>query len=405
MSLKPRPKYLARLLAFKDTEFIKVLVGMRRCGKSSILSLFAEHLIGGGVPHDHVIEINFEAAEYLDVDDGKALIHIIEDRISSAQPKGERFYLLLDEVQLVTHWERAINALRLRDDVDIYLTGSNAYMLSSQLATLLSGRYVEIDVYPLTFNEFVSFVDSDETHQNLFARYMTYGGLPPVVEQGADQLLAKTILSGIYDTVFVKDIAQHVQVRNQPVFSDIARYLSDTSGSKVSISNMEKRLANAHRKTANETIERYIQALIDAFLFYRARRVDLKGGRILQGLDKYYPSDQGIRNMLLGFPKRDYGFALEGIVHNELIARGYDVHVGKLDSVEVDFVATLESETVCVQVCASLLNEETWTREMESLRRLPSEYGKKLVLTADTIGLGDDNGIRVANIIDWLLAE
>lgn len=404
MDLKPRPLYLDKLLAFKDTEFIKVLVGMRRCGKSFLLQLFSQHLVDEGVPCDRIIEMNFEAAEYLDVSDCASLLDRVEQRAAAAAPAEGRFYLMLDEVQLVTQWEKAVNALRVRGDFDIYLTGSNAYLLSSQLATLLSGRYVEVDVYPLSFRELAAFVDCDHPDEALLARYMAYGGLPPVVEQGEVQALAKTVLSGIYDTVFVKDVAQHIQVRNQPVFSDIARYLADTSGSRVSVSRIEKRLASAHRKTSGETIERYIQALVDSFLFYRAKRIDLKGGSILQGLEKYYASDLGIRNMLLGFPSGDYGHVLEGVVYNELVVRGYEVRVGKLDSIEVDFVATREGKASYIQVSASLLDEATRKQEMEPLRRLPPGKGERLVVTLDRLGLGDDGGIQVANAIDWLLS-
>lgn len=404
MDLKPRPLYLDKLLAFKDTEFIKVLVGMRRCGKSSLLQLFSQHLVDEGVPCDRIIEMNFEAAEYLDVSDYASLLDRVEQRAAAAAPAEGRFYLMLDEVQLVAQWEKAVNALRVRGDFDIYLTGSNAYLLSSQLATLLSGRYVEVDVYPLSFRELAAFVDCDHPDEALLARYMAYGGLPPVVEQGEVQALAKTVLSGIYDTVFVKDVAQHIQVRNQPVFSDIARYLADTSGSRVSVSRIEKRLASAHRKTSGETIERYIQALVDSFLFYRAKRIDLKGGSILQGLEKYYASDLGIRNMLLGFPSGDYGHVLEGVVYNELVVRGYEVRVGKLDSIEVDFVATREGKASYIQVSASLLDEATRKQEMEPLRRLPPGKGERLVVTLDRLGLGDDDGIQVANAIDWLLS-
>lgn len=404
MDLKPRPLYLDKLLAFKDTEFIKVLVGMRRCGKSSLLQLFSQHLVDEGVPCDRIIEMNFEAAEYLDVSDCASLLDRVEQRAAAAAPAEGRFYLMLNEVQLVAQWEKAVNALRVRGDFDIYLTGSNAYLLSSQLATLLSGRYVEVDVYPLSFRELAAFVDCDHPDEALLARYMAYGGLPPVVEQGEVQALAKTVLSGIYDTVFVKDVTQHIQVRNQPVFSDIARYLADTSGSRVSVSRIEKRLASAHRKTSGETIERYIQALVDSFLFYRAKRIDLKGGSILQGLEKYYASDLGIRNMLLGFPSGDYGHVLEGVVYNELVVRGYEVRVGKLDSIEVDFVATREGKASYIQVSASLLDEATRKQEMEPLRRLPPGKGERLVVTLDRLGLGDDDGIQVANAIDWLLS-
>lgn len=404
MELKPRPLYLEKLIAFKDTEFIKVVVGMRRCGKSSLLQLFAQYLVGHSVASSQVIAMNLEAAEYLHITNCEDLLAVLKRKIESV-PDGKMAYVLLDEVQIVPNWEKVVNALRLEDNLDIYITGSNAYMLSSQLATLLSGRYVEIRVYPLTFAEFVSFVDSDDSPEALFERYMQFGGLPPVVEQGSNRMLAETVLSGIYDTVFVKDIAQHIQVRNSVVFEDVARYLADTSGSGVSISKMEKRLSAARRKTSGETIERYTQALVDAFIFYRARRFNLRGGEYLQGLGKFYPADPGIKNVLLGFPSRNYGFALEGIIHNELVARGFDVCVGKLDDLEVDFVANRAGGKLYMQVSASLLDEATRKRELASLRCLPEESGRKMVVTLDRLGLGQADGIEVVNAIDWLLAE
>lgn len=402
MELKPRPLYLDKLIAFKDSEFIKVLVGIRRCGKSSILKLFSEHLIDDGVHPDRIIYMNFESAEFLDIEDHKMMLDRIKAKTTEARSSEGVFYLLLDEVQLVSQWEKAINALRVQEDFDIYITGSNAYLLSSQLATMLSGRYVEINVYPLSFREFVDFTACETVDDAILDRYMRYGGLPPVVEQGADPMLTKTVLSGIYNTVFVKDIAQYIQVRSQPVFSDIARFLADTSGSRVSITRISKRLENASRKTSSETIERYIQALVDAFLFYRTKRVDLKGGAILQGLDKFYPADPGIRNSLLGFPRGDYGHVLEGIVHNELICRGYEVRVGKLGSKEVDFIASKDGETLYIQVSASILDPSTRKREIEPLEALRSN-GDRIVITMDRLGIGVENGIRIENAIDWLM--
>lgn len=406
MALKPRPRYLKKLLDFKDSEFIKVIVGMRRCGKSSLLALFAEHLKETGVAEDRIISVNFETAEYLNLTDYQKVLDALLPLLSeNSAGVGAVHYLLLDEIQLVDQWEKAVNALRLRPDVDLYITGSNAYMLSSQLATLLSGRFVEIPVYPLSFREFADFVGAEHPDERLFQRFATYGGLPPVVEQGENRELAQTVLSGVYGTVFVKDIAQHVQIRNQAVFSDIAAFLADTAGSSVSIVNIEKRLRSAHRKTSTETIERYLQALVDAFLFYRAKRCDLRGGALLQGLDKYYPSDPGIRNMLLGFPSSNYGFALKGIIHNELLIRGYEVRVGKLDSLEVDFVATKPGETLFIQVCASLLEDATRRRELAPLKKLSANEGRKLVITFDTIGLEKEGTVEIVNAIRWLLKE
>lgn len=407
MQLKPRPTYLSKLIDLKDTEFIKVIVGMRRTGKSSLLMLFADYLAKHKVAKSRIIFMNFESAEYLRITSYEQLLEELSSKLENASPQ-KKCYLLFDEIQLVDQWEKALNALRLRDDVDIYMTGSNAFIFSGQLATLLSGRYVEINVYPLSFKEFASFSNAAASNEGLLERYVTYGGLPPVVEQGENRDLANMVLSGIYNTVFVKDIAQHVQVRNSVVFSDIAAFLADTAGSSVSISKIENRLKSAHRKTASETIERYIGALIDSFLFYRARRFDLKGSSVLQGLEKYYPSDLGIRNMLLGFPKRDYGYILENIVHNELVVRGFEVRVGKLDNLEIDFVAPKTDKTLLVQVCASMLDEKTRSREMAVFKKINKsewESAEKMIITYDKVGLGQENGVEIVNVIDWLMSE
>lgn len=400
MKLKPRPRYQAKFETFKDNGLIKVVVGMRRCGKSSLMQLFAESLKAGGVPADRIIQMNFESSACFDISTYQNLVFAVQERMN-----GEgHYYLLFDEIQLVESWEKAVNSFRIDMDADVYLTGSNAYLLSSQLATLISGRYVEIEVYPLTFSEFVSFTEASDMTQ-AFSRYLMFGGLPPVVEQGTNKALAQTVLSGIYSTVFVKDIAQHVQIRNPLVLNDIACYLADTTGSRVSVTKIENRLKSAHRKTSTETIERYMQALVDAFLFYRMRRFDVKGGAYLQGLEKYYPSDLGIKNMLLGFSDSDYGFALENAICNELVARGYEVRVGKADSLEIDFVATNAKEVLYVQVSASMLDAKTRQRELAPLELLAKGQARKLILTLDSFGLGMQEGVEVVNAIDWLLEQ
>ncbi|RDB64556.1 ATPase [Gordonibacter sp. 28C] len=400
MELKNRPRYLAQLEALRDNGLIKVVVGMRRSGKSSLLKLFAGRLKQKGVPGDRIIEMNFESSACFDIVDYRDLVSRMRERVEG---KGH-CYLLLDEVQLVESWEKAVNAMRVDFDVDVYLTGSNAYLLSSQLATLLSGRYVEVGVFPLSFKEFLAFAEEQDV-EKAFERYLEFGGLPPVVEQGDDRDLAQTVLSGIYNTVFVKDVAQHVQIRNPLVFNDIACFLANTAGSRVSVTAIENRLKSAHRKTSGETIERYLQALVDAFLFYRVRRLDVKGGGLLQGLDKYYPSDLGVKNMLLGFPRGDYGFALENAVCNELKLRGYELRVGKTDSLEIDFVAEKAEEKLYVQVSASVLDAETRKRELAPLRGLARGGARSLLLTYDRMGLGFEDGVEVTNVVDWLLEE
>lgn len=408
MELKTRPLYLDQLLAAKDNGLIKVITGMRRCGKSSLLALLRQQLTESGIAPDHVIAINLESFQYSTYDSAHLYRHIT-DRMQAAG----HYYLLLDEVQLINGWERSINALRIDKDVDIYLTGSNAHLLSSQLATLLSGRHMEIHIYPLSFNEFMQYTGQNDRYA-AFERYTRYGGLPPVVDQGTNQTLASTVLSGIYDTILVRDIAQYLQIRNPMVFNDVARYLADTAGSPVSIAKIEHRLSSAHRPASNATIERYISALTQAFLFYRAQRINVKGGEYLQGLNKYYPADLGIRNMLLGYPTGNFGFLLENAIYNELKIRGYDVQVGKIDNLEIDFVAhrthnDLTRERLFIQVSASIMDDTTRQRELEPLRRLvnissaESTSGQRMVLTLDKFGLGTTiDNVEIANAIDWL---
>lgn len=408
MELKTRPLYLDQLLAAKDNGLIKVITGMRRCGKSSLLALLRQQLTESGIAPDHVIAINLESFQYSTYDSAHLYRHIT-DRMQAAG----HYYLLLDEVQLINGWERSINALRIDKDVDIYLTGSNAHLLSSQLATLLSGRHMEIHIYPLSFNEFMQYTGQNDRYA-AFERYTRYGGLPPVVDQGTNQTLASTVLSGIYDTILVRDIAQYLQIRNPMVFNDVARYLADTAGSPVSIAKIEHRLSSAHRPASNATIERYISALTQAFLFYRAQRINVKGGEYLQGLNKYYPADLGIRNMLLGYPAGNFGFLLENAIYNELKIRGYDVQVGKIDNLEIDFVARrthndLTRERLFIQVSASIMDDTTRQRELEPLRRLvnissaESTSGQRMVLTLDKFGLGTTiDNVEIANAIDWL---
>lgn len=400
MELKPRPHYLEKFEALKDNGMVKVVTGMRRCGKSSLLQLFARSLRDQSVAEDRIIQMNFESSSCFDIPGYRELVEAVRGKMNGSG----HYYLFFDEIQLVDSWEKAVNAFRVDMDADIYITGSNAYLLSSQLATLLSGRYAEIAVFPLSFAEFVSFIGSQDAEAEL-ERYLTFGGLPPVVEQGTDRELAQTVLSGIYNTVFVKDVAQHVQIRNPLVFNDVACFLADTTGSRVSIANIENRLKSAHRKTSSETIERYLQALVDAFLFYRLRRFDVKGGSFLQGLEKYYPADLGIKSMLLGFPQSNYGFALENAVCNELMLRGFEVRIGKADALEIDFIAIRPSETLYVQVSASVVDANTRQRELAPFKALSGRPGKKLLLTLDRLGLGMHDGVEVANIVDWLLGS
>ncbi|MBW3094764.1 ATP-binding protein [Bifidobacterium sp. 64T4] len=402
MELKPRPQYLGKLVAARGNGLIKVVTGMRRCGKSSLLTLFRQYLLQHDVDADHIIMMNLESFQY-----ASFTFEDLHREITGRMRDDRRYYVLLDEVQLVDKWERAVNALHADTDADIVITGSNAYLLSGQLATLLSGRYMEINVFPLSLAEFMDYTGMSDSAA-AFERYTRYGGLPPVVDQGVDQGLAHTVLSGIYDTIMVRDITQFLQIRNPMVFNDVACYLADTAGSPVSTSKIENRLRSAHRPASNDTIERYMEGLVGAFLFSRAQRIDVKGGGYLQGLSKYYPADLGIRNMLLGYPSGDFGFLLENAVYNELKVRGYQIRVGKLGNAEIDFVATrrrddLTEERLYIQVSASILDEGTRGRELAPLRSARDLSVRRMVLTLDRFGLGEIGGVSVVNAIDWML--
>ena len=400
--LRPRPRYLQLLVQAQDNGMIKVITGMRHCGKSTLMELFKQHLANSGTAQTHIVHMNLESYEFADF-----TAQQLHEAITQRAPRTGHWYLLLDEIQLVDGWERVINGLRVDCDVDITITGSNAHLLSGELATLLSGRTVDINMYPLSYAEFLSYTGCQNEEQT-FDRFVRYGGLPPVVDQGTNQPLAKTVLSGIYDTVLVRDVTRHIQVRDTTALNDISRYLASTAGSSVSVTNIEQRLKSAHRKTSGITVERYIQGLVNAYLFRRARRQELRGGELLQGLSKYYPADLGIRNMLLGFPTGDYGFALENLVHNELVGAGYEVRVGKADSYEIDFVAErirgdMTRERLYVQVSASVMEPQTRERELRAFRKLTGESGRKLVVTLDRLGLGFVDGVEIVNALDWLL--
>lgn len=397
--LKPRPRYLETLLRTRKVDAIKVLVGMRRCGKSSILELFRRELVRRGVPEDHVVALNFESASLM----GIRTAHDLVDEVLSRTSAGGHYVLLLDEVQTVDEWERAVDSFRVDLDAEIYITGSNAYLLSSKLSTLLSGRTLEIPVHPLSYAEYLAYAGLDSSAET-FERYLRLGGLPPVVDQLDDEHVARMMLSGIYDTIFLKDVASQIQVRNIKVFQDITTYLAATVGTNVSITNVENYLRSAHRKASNEVVERYLDALIDANLFGRVRRWDIHGRQYLQGLEKYYPLDLGIRSTLTGFAPGDVGYSVENFVYCELVRRGFDVSVGKQGAAEVDFVACKDGEVSYVQVTATLLaSDRTRERELAPLVRIGSDAGRRFILTMDDYGLGNVGGIELKNVVAWAL--
>ena len=396
-----RDLYLKKIIAFRDQPLIKVITGMRRSGKSSILDLYETYLQKQKVPADAIIHLNFEWMQLDAIRDYRQLYQFLKEKIKGKHP----VYLLLDEIQQVDGWEKAVNSLFSEGKCDIYLTGSNARLLSSEISTLLSGRYVEIQVLPLSFREYLEFrPEGKKQLEAAFQQYLRFGGMPvvPGLPQHPDVL--RTVLAGIYDTVLMKDIVQRNEVRDPALLDVLVRFLADNIGNPVSTGKISGYLTSQGRKTSGVTIDNYLRMLEEAFVFYRAKRFDIKGKMYLKTLDKFYIVDNGLRNALLGFRNGDYGHILENVVYLELLRRGYEVGVGKVGNLEVDFVAQKPERKVYYQVSATVLDDSTRERELLPLQKIPDQY-EKVLLTMDRNYIQDFNGIRNRNIIDFMLEE
>ncbi|MGI6728270.1 MAG: ATP-binding protein [Anaerovoracaceae bacterium] len=399
--MKNRDLYLTQLIHYKDKPLIKVITGIRRCGKSTLLSLFENHLIETGIPKDHIIRMNFESFEFDEISSYKELHAYIKKQFKN--PK-DKYYILLDEVQQVVSWEKVINSFLVDANVDIYITGSNAYLLSSELSTLLSGRYVEIKMQPLSFKEYLDFTETNrkDTLQEKFNKYLEYGGLPTVVQLMDYPDTIGPFLEGIYNTVLIKDVIERNGIRDSALLESILKFIAANIGSIVSSKKISDYLTSSGRKTTSDTIDNYLKMLENAFIIYKANRYDLKGKMFLKTLEKYYIVDMGIRNRLTGLRNTDYGHVLENLVYLELIRRGYEVTIGKIGSLEVDFVATKSNEKIYYQVSATILDEKTRERELRPLQSIPDNYPKYILTMGQNI-FNDYSGIKVQNILDFLL--
>ena len=431
---KCRDYYLNKLIAFQDTEPVKVVTGIRRCGKSSLLKLMVQHLLDTGVSEAQIVELNFESHKYKDMTSDS-----LYDYVKGKAILGQRMYLFFDEIQRVPAWEEAVNSFRVDLDCDIYVTGSNAYLLSSEYATYLSGRCVEIKMLPLSFREFLNFhdfeiqetvsalggtrkqaVDKNGERYDLrevFDAYLRFGGMPGIADVGLNQEQALTLLDGIYSTVVVRDILEREKRRGQRQITDpvllrkIILFLADNIGSTVSASSIGNTLVNegllegSTRKNtpSSHTVQTYVGALLESYIFYDVKRFDIKGKVFLRTLGKYYIADIGLRNYLLGFRNRDTGHVLENIVYFELLRRGYDVAIGKIDNAEIDFVATNADEKVYIQVTESMLSDDVRKRELAPLQKVRDNYEKTILSLEPGLERSFD-GIKSVNLIDWLLA-
>ncbi len=389
-----RRQYLEKLKKLKDLQIIKVVTGFRRCGKSTLLKQFEDYLKECGTESSQIISINFEKIEFEHLLNYKALYNYVIERLHP----NIKTYIFLDEVQFVEDYQKAVDSLFVRDNVDLYITGSNAQMLSGELATLLSGRYVEIEMLPLSFAEFYELVGGDK--RDAWKRYFTNGGLPYTAYIGDEEILHDYLL-GIYNTVLLKDVVERKKIQDIPLLRSVVNFLFDNIGNIVSSKKISDRLVSYGRKTTSVTVENYIEALSEAYVVYKAERYDVRGKQHLKSLEKYYAVDMGLRKLLLGSKNKDIGHILENIVFFELIRRGFEVCIGKIDDLEIDFIAEKEGEKEYYQVSASVLDPATFEREIEPLRRVHDNYPKYIV-TMDEINT-DNEGIRQINVIDFLL--
>lgn len=432
-TLRKRDLYLNRIIAFQDTEMIKVITGIRRCGKSSLMKLMAQHLRDTGVSDEQIIEMNFESMSIPDMD-AREFYEYVKARLCP----DKRTYLFFDEVQKIRGWENAVNSFRVDFDCDIYITGSNAYLLSSDLSTYLSGRYVEIKVLPLSFKEFLQFhgytltqrkspaggvrkliTDTDgETYdvKELFDAYVRFGGMPMLADVGLEIDKAMATLDGVYSAAVINDILEREKRKGQRNITDplllrkIILFLADNIGNNTSATSIgntlvnEGLLKNGNRNTrpAVQTIQAYIEALTEAYVFYEIKRFDIKGKEYLRTLGKYYIVDIGLRNYLLGYRDNDSGHILENIIYFELLRRGYDVAVGKIGDQEVDFIATKVDEKKYIQVAESMNALETRERELAPLRKIRDSYEKIVIALECDLAMTQD-GIKIIKALDFLL--
>ena len=395
-----RTEYLEELKRWKDKDLIKVITGIRRCGKSTLFELFINYLKENNVNEKQIIHINLEDADY-DFKNYKELYNYISKKLDSEK----QYYVFLDEVQNVSEFQKAVDSLYIKKNVDVYITGSNAYLLSGELATLLSGRYVEIKMLPLSFKEYIS-AFNDKNYQQLFLNYMKNGGMPgniSILKSNPNDI--DKYLDGIFSTIVYKDIMARNNISDKLLLESVLKFIFDSIGSPVSAKKISDTLTSKGISTSNHTVENYIVAFLESFLIYKVKRFDVKGKNILARDYKFYAVDTGLRSFLLGKKAdSDMGHILENIVYLELLRRGYKVYVGKVDNLEVDFVAENRDGLNYFQVALSVRDEKVLARELRSLEKTGDHY-PKVLLTLDMDLETDYNGITKMNVIDWLLND
>ena len=395
----PRKLYLDKLIGFKDKQLIKIITGIRRCGKSTLFEIYQQYLMRNGVEKEQIISVNFEDVDYSELKDYKKLHNYIKDKLLADKMN----YVFLDEIQLVPDFQIAVNSLYIRKNIDLYITGSNAYMLSGEIATLLSGRYIEIQMLPLSFKEFVTALNSIENLSRKYTRYVTESSFPQVLEFEGDQDKIREYLGGIYNTIILKDIIARKKIADYMMLDSLVRFMFNNIGNMTSTNNIANTMKSQGRAITVHTVERYLNALTDSYILYRVGRYDVKGKQYLKTGDKYYIADIGLRYYLLGKKNADFGYILENIVYLELLRRGNKIFTGKVGNNEIDFITETKDGLIeYYQVALTVREEKTLKRELLPLESI-KDHNTKYLLTLDEDPQVSHNGIKQINALDWLM--
>lgn len=400
MKLIQREQYLAKLRALRDKAIIKVITGVRRCGKSTLMQLFQKELLQSGVSEKQIISINFEDYDFVELRNAKALYQHVVARLVEGAPN----YVFLDEIQHVDNYADVVDALFVKENVDLYITGSNAYLLSSEIATLLSGRYVELQLLPLSFKEYVNATGNTNDLERKYADYITFSSFPYAMAFDREVQMTNDYLRGIYSTIVLKDVMHRHSIGDAMMLENVMAFMADNIGNTLSVKRIADTLTSAGRKVDVKTIEKYLSALCQSFILYPAKRYNIKGRQLLKTMEKYYLVDVALRNTLLGSANADFGRILENVVYLELLRRYPNVYIGKTDAFEIDFVAVNMQEVAYYQVAATVRDEATLERELHPLKMVKDNY-PKTVLSLDVAPVAYHNGIKIQNVLDWLLEQ
>ncbi len=395
-----RTQYIEKLIAFKDKKIIKVITGIRRCGKSTLLEMFQQYLLTQNIDEGQIISINFEDMDFDELREAEPLYKYIKENLN----EGKKNYVFLDEIQQVVNFQRVVDSLYIKKNVDIYITGSNAKMLSGEIASLLSGRYVEIEMLPLSFREYVDYQGNHHDLAGKYTNYLELSSFPYALELGENKKLIRDYLSGVFNTVVLKDIIARNRISDVMMLESVIRFLFHNIGNISSIKKISDTMTSSGRKISTHTVESYIKSLMDSYIVYQVKRFDIKGKQYLKTMEKYYVVDIGLRYFLLGSKAVDTGHVLENIIYLELRRRGYDVYIGKVDNLEVDFIARNNEGIQYFQVAATVRDESTLKRELQPLKKIKDDY-PKLLLTLDDDPEADYNGIRKKNALKFLLED